>query len=96
MLAEWGKCPDCGTDLRDDSEPLQIGGALEWTWLDGRRLEVTASRCLGCAALELARRDFQRSHEKRKHMPRIYSPGDGIKWRVEVLRGEAVSSGYTA
>lgn len=85
MLAEWSVCSDCGTDLRDDSEPLQKGGALEWTWHDGRRVEVTASRCLGCAAKDLAARDFGRIHKDHKDQPRIYSPGDGIKWRVEVL-----------
>lgn len=89
VLAEWRRCGRCGTSgLVDDQEPLQIGGAIAWTWHDGRQVEVTAYRCLGCAAMDMAERDFDRIHEKHKPVARMYSPGDGVKWRLEVIQGE--------
>lgn len=88
VVAKASRCPNCGMpkSLRDGDEPLTIGGAMDFQW-KGTILSVTASRCLGCAALELVQRDFQRQHESRKHVPRQYSPGDGLKWQVE-LQGD--------
>lgn len=84
VYADWRRCPDCG--LVDHSEDASLARDTRlWTWLDGRQIETSAYRCLGCAAIATARHRFEKRFEKYERTVGTYAPYDGVRWRAAAV-----------
>lgn len=83
VLDDKRTCSGCG--LTDQFVRVK-GDDREVTWGDGRVLYVEAHRCLGCMAIDLITRDFNRRTENKKPTPGVYAPGDGIRRRVHLSK----------
>lgn len=77
-------CHACGLVMADITSELRTE-ARNVAWGDGRKFEVRVYRCLGCMARTLVERDFTKQHEDHKPQPRVYSPTDGVRFRVQQI-----------